>query len=113
MKFIRAIHCIELFSPFTGLVALEAAKVGESTLTIATSDKAFLIAIDPSGDASIKAAIDGLATSKGAAATPVEGVVELAGLPLFCRNYGFLLESMLASLTGILLSTIQCCHFPY
>ncbi len=54
-------------------------------VTVATADKAFIVSIDPAGDAAIKAAIDRVKTSSGEAVNPVEGIIEAAQILRFAQ----------------------------
>lgn len=58
----------------------------ELLLTIGTGAKQFLLALDPDGDASAKAALDAMAAKPGAAATPMEAVVEFEQLLRFAQG---------------------------
>ncbi len=57
----------------------------ELLLTLGTADKAFMVALDPAGDASLKTAIDGMQAGNGVAATPFEGVLKLEQLLQFAQ----------------------------
>lgn len=54
-------------------------------ITIGTGEKNYLIALDPSGDAAVKAAIDRMANSGSNQVTPFEGVVELGDILRFAQ----------------------------
>ncbi len=55
-------------------------------LTIGTGDKAFALSLDAAGDASLKAAIDGMKKAPSAAATPLEGVVEVGQIVEYAQS---------------------------
>lgn len=53
---------------------------------IGTGPKNYIVALDPSGDALVKAAIDKMATTAEVAASPFEGVVALADILRFAQS---------------------------
>ncbi len=55
-------------------------------LTIGTADKAFALSLDASGDASLKSAIDAMKKTPSAAATPFEGVIEVADILEYAQS---------------------------
>jgi hypothetical protein len=58
----------------------------ELKLTIGTANKAFALSLDPDGDATLKAAIDSSKAAPSAAATPMEGVIEIGQLIQFAQS---------------------------
>lgn len=54
-------------------------------LTIGTADKGFIFALDPTGDAAVKGAIDRMEKSAGIKASPSEGVVQLQQILQFAQ----------------------------
>lgn len=60
--------------------------LGDSlVLTIGAGDKAFLVSLDSTGDATLKAAIDRMESSSGKPVTPFSGVVELEQILRFAQ----------------------------
>jgi hypothetical protein len=57
----------------------------ELTVSIGTADKAFMFALDPAGDASLKAAIDGMSSATAKAANPFEAIVEMTQILKFAQ----------------------------
>ncbi len=55
-------------------------------LTIGTGDKAFALSLDAAGDASLKAAIDGMKKAPSAVATPLDGVVEVGQIVEYAQS---------------------------
>lgn len=55
-------------------------------LTIGTGDKAFALSLDAAGDASLKAAIDGMKKAPSADATPLEGVIEVGKIVEYAQS---------------------------
>ncbi len=73
----------------------------ELKLTIGTAEKAFALSLDPAGDASLKAAIDSSKAVPSAAATPMEGVIEVGQLVKYAQTVSP------NSMIDIVLQTIQ------
>jgi hypothetical protein len=57
----------------------------ELKVTIGTADKAFFVALDPTGDGSLKSAIDNMASAKAVKASPFNGVIQFAPLLEFAQ----------------------------
>ena len=55
-------------------------------LTIGTGDKSFALSLDAAGDASLKAAIDGMKKAPSAPATPLEGVIEVGQIVEYAQS---------------------------
>lgn len=54
-------------------------------VNVATADKAYVISVDPSGDAALKQAIDRLATSQAAPVSPLDGFVQIGKVLQFAQ----------------------------
>lgn len=60
--------------------------LGDSlNVTVATTEKAFIVSVDPAGDAAIKAAIDRVKASPGQTVSPFDGLMEAAQIMRFAQ----------------------------
>ncbi|MEZ6135481.1 MAG: hypothetical protein R3C53_11285 [Pirellulaceae bacterium] len=57
----------------------------ELKIWVGTADKAFMVSMDPTGDGSLKAAIEAMQAAPNAPATPFEGVIEFTDLLKFAQ----------------------------
>ncbi|MEO8269050.1 MAG: hypothetical protein ABI557_04980 [Aureliella sp.] len=60
---------------------------GDSLMVhVATADKAYVLSIDPTGDAALKQAIDRIGSSQGEKVTPFDGAIEVAQILQFAQS---------------------------